>query len=161
MGYIVLGILVFLFDIITKYAAEMHLRLLDTIPLLKGVFHLTYVENRGIAFGLFSGERVIFIVVTVLVLAMLVILYAKTEKTQRTRFMKYAMALILGGATGNLLERLVKGYVVDFLDFRLIHFPVFNVADIAVCLGAGLLMIHFFLTEDKEESSKEGEASDE
>jgi signal peptidase II len=119
------------------------------------------VENRGIAFGLFSGERVIFIVVTVLVLAILAVLYAKTEQTQRTRFMKYAMALIMGGATGNLLERLVKGYVVDFLDFRWIHFPVFNVADIAVCLGAGLLMIHFFLTENEEESSKEGEASDE
>ena len=160
MGYIALGILVFLFDIMTKFAAEAHLKLVDTIPLWNKVFHLTYVENRGIAFGLFSGERVTFIVVTVLVLAMLVILYVKTAKPERTRFMNYAMAFICGGAAGNLLERLAKGYVVDFLDFRGIHFPVFNVADIAVCLGAVLLMIHFLLADAKEESSKEGEVSD-
>ena len=152
MGYIVLGILIFLLDIITKYAAEVSLKLIDTIPLWKNVFHLTYVENRGIAFGMFSGERVIFIVVTILVLAMLAVIYAKTKQAQRTRFMKYAMVLIMGGAIGNLFERLIKGYVVDFLDFRLIHFPVFNVADIAVCVGAGLLMIHFLLTEDKAAS---------
>ena len=148
MGSIMLGILIFIFDIMTKLVAELQLRPVGTVPLWQGVFHLTYVENRGIAFGLFEGERLLFIVVTVVVLALLSQLYTKT--VHRTRWLKLGMSLVYGGALGNLIERMAKGYVVDFLDFRLIHFPVFNVADIAVCVGAVCLMIHFLLTEEGE-----------
>ena len=151
MGYIIIGIVVFLLDIMTKLVAELHLMPVDTVPLWKGVFHLTYVENRGIAFGLFSGQRLTFILVTILVLALLSYVYSKTK--ERTNWMKWGVALIYGGAVGNLMERLAKGYVVDFLDFRLIHFPVFNVADIAVCVGAVCLMIHFFLEPESGEKS--------
>ena len=154
MGYIVWGILIFLFDIITKFAAQAHLPMMDTIPLWENVFHLTYVENRGIAFGLFSGGRIFFIGTTVLVLVLLAVLFIKTPKVKRSRWLKYGLSLVYGGAVGNLLERVAKGYVVDFLDFRLIHFPVFNVADIAICVGVALLMIDFFLSDN---NSKEGE----
>lgn len=156
MGYIAVGILVFLFDIITKVAAQEHLRMMGTIPLWEKVFHLTYVENGGIAFGLFSGGRLFFIVITVLVLALLTVLFIKTPKVKRSRWLKYGMSLVYGGAVGNLLDRVAKGYVVDFLDFRLIHFPVFNVADIAICVGVVLFAIDLLL-RDGEKDSKEGE----
>lgn len=152
MGYIVLSIFILIVDIMTKLVAELNLRSVDTIPLWNNVFHLTYVENRGIAFGMFSDARLVFIVISILVLAALAVLYSKIGF--RTRWLKVGTALIYGGAIGNLMERLAKGYVVDFLDFRLIHFPVFNVADIAVCVGAVMLMIHFFISDKAEEQAK-------
>ncbi len=153
MGYIILGIGVLLLDIMTKLVAELQLMKVDTIALWKNVFHLTYVENTGIAFGMFQNARLLFITVSILVLVILAALYTKT--TNRTQWLKVGTSLVFGGAIGNLVERLAKGYVVDFLDFRLIHFPVFNVADIAVCVGAVLLMIHFMISEEKEKAGKD------
>ncbi len=145
MGYLVLGMAILVLDIMTKLIAELQLKIVGTVPLWKDVFHLTYVENPGIAFGMFSNARLFFILVSVMVLILLAIVYSNT--THRTKWFKIATALIYGGAFGNLLERIAKGYVVDFFDFRLIHFPVFNIADIAVCVGACLMIIHFFVSE--------------
>ncbi len=156
MGYIIIGIAFFIADIMTKLVAELHLQPLGTLPLINHVFHLTYVENRGIAFGMFSGQRLTFILVTILVLVLISFVYSKTK--ERSRWMKWGVAMIYGGAIGNLMERMAKGYVVDFLDFRLIHFPVFNIADIAVCVGAVCLMIHFFM--EKEPETEVGDNSD-
>lgn len=155
MGYIVLGLLVFIFDIMTKLAVE--LNMFDkSIPIIEGVFHLTYVENRGIAFGLFSDARILFIIISILVLIALAALYSRMPN--RTNWLRIGTSLIYGGAMGNLLERMAKGYVVDFLDFRIINFPVFNFADIAVCVGAVLLVIHFIIcdkkNDDKENTDK-------
>ncbi len=149
MSYIVWGIAVLILDIMTKLLAELQLRAVDTIPLLRDIFHLTYVENTGIAFGLFSGARWIFVAVTIGVLGLLAVIFTYTHP--RSRWLKWGMSLVYGGALGNLLERMAKGYVVDFLDFRLIHFPVFNVADIAVCAGAVCLMIHFIFYDKPKE----------
>jgi len=154
MAYIVWGIVILILDIMTKLVAELNLKPIGTIPILQDVFHLTYVENRGIAFGLFSGERWLFVVVTLIVLALLAVMFTKT--ITRTRWLRWGMALVYGGALGNLMERMAKGYVVDFLDFRLIHFPVFNVADIAVCVGAVCLMIHFILWDEKPKEGEQG-----
>ncbi len=148
MSYIIWGIAVFLLDVMTKLVAELKLMTVDTIPLWENVFHLTYVENRGIAFGMFSDQRLTFILVTFVLLFVLAVMFTKTEN--RSTWMRWGVTLIYGGALGNLVERMAKGYVVDFLDFRLIHFPVFNVADIAICVGAGLLMLHFLLTEGEK-----------
>lgn len=149
MIYLALGVLVLALDIITKIAAEKMLILVDTIPVLEDVFHLTYVENRGIAFGIFSGGRVFFIITTVIILTALIIFLIKTDKKSRTIWLKGGATLVTSGAIGNLIERIIKGYVVDFLDFRIINFPVFNIADIAVCVGAFMLVIHFIRMEDK------------
>lgn len=152
MGYIVLSIFILIADIMTKLLAELTLQKVDTIPIWENVFHLTYVENRGIAFGMFSNARLFFILVSILVLVILAVLYNRIKF--RTRWMKLGTAMIYGGAIGNLMERMAKGYVVDFFDFRLIHFPVFNIADIAVCVGAVLLMVHFFISDKLEEKAK-------
>lgn len=152
MGYIVIGIVVFLLDIMSKLVVELHLKPIGSLPIWDRVFHLTYVENQGIAFGMFSGQRLTFIVITIAILGLLAYVFAKTKV--RSEWMRWGMALVYGGAVGNLMERLAKGYVVDFLDIRLIQFPVFNIADIAVCVGAVCLMIHFF-TEKEEDAVKE------
>ncbi len=154
MGYLILSLLVLAADITTKLLAKGFLEEMGTIPLWQNVFHFTYVENRGIAFGMFGGGRFFFILLTLFVLAGLWYLYKKSP--EKTLWLSWGMSLVFGGALGNLLDRIVRGYVVDFLDFRLIDFPVFNVADIAVCIGAVLLVIHFFRSEEtrKDEPSE-------
>ena len=145
MGYIVLSIAVLILDIMTKLVVELNFGKGDSLPLWNNVFHLKYVENQGIAFGLFSGARWIFVIVSVLIMVFIALIYSKTEV--RSRWLKIGTAFIYGGAFGNMLERLAKGYVVDFFDFRLINFPVFNVADIAICAGAVMVLIHFLIIE--------------
>lgn len=155
MGYIILGMVILIADIMTKLIAELNLQGVNTIPIWQNVFHFTYVENRGIAFGMFENARLLFIAVTIIILVILSFLYTKTEF--RTKWLKIGTSLIYGGALGNLLERIAKGYVVDFIDFRIINFPVFNVADIAVCVGAAMLVIHFFISEKREMQSDKKE----
>lgn len=148
MIYTIIAAVLIVADYITKLWAERVLTKISSIPLIENVFHLTYVENRGIAFGMFSGGRVVFIAVSLIVMAVLLIIVFKTPKDTRTVWLKGGASLVIAGAIGNLIERLVKGYVVDFFDFRLINFPVFNVADIAVCVGVVMLLIHFLFAED-------------
>ena len=136
-------------DILTKIWARGELMDIRSIPLWDNVFHLTYVENRGIAFGMFGGGRIFFIIFTLIVLGLLFWFYQKTEP--KTRWLRLGTCLVTSGAIGNLLDRIFRGFVVDFLDFRLIDFPVFNIADIAVCVGAFLLVIHCFTIEEKRE----------
>lgn len=147
MFYVVLAAVILAADIIMKIIAETKLSVIGTVPIINEIFHLTYVENRGMAFGLFSGGRIGFVIVTVAVMAALAVLILKTAKNNRTVWLKAGSACVLSGAVGNLIERVGKGYVVDFLDFRVIDFPVFNIADIAVCVGAVMLVIHFLKTE--------------
>lgn len=150
MIYTIIAAVLVAADYITKLWAERVLTRISSIPLIENVFHLTYVENRGIAFGMFSGGRVVFIAVSLVVMAVLLIIVFKTTKSARTVWLKGGASLVIAGAIGNLIERIVKGYVVDFFDFRLINFPVFNVADIAVCVGVVMLLIHFLFAEDNK-----------
>ncbi len=150
MIYTIIAAVLIVADYITKLWAERVLTKISSIPLIENVFHLTYVENRGIAFGMFSGGRVVFIAVSLIVMAVLLIIVFKTPKDTRTVWLKGGASLVIAGAIGNLIERIIKGYVVDFFDFRLINFPVFNVADIAVCVGVVMLLIHFLFAEDSK-----------
>ncbi len=160
MIYIIVAIMVIAADIITKIMAENSLMPAGTIPIIKDIIHLTYVENRGIAFGMFSGGRIVFIIVSLVVLAVLGVVIYRTKEELRSKWMKAGITLVFGGAIGNLIERIYKGYVVDFIDFKAIDFPVFNIADIAVCTGAALLVIHFLFIEDRISKSTETEAND-
>lgn len=154
MIYYIAGIIILLADIFTKKLACAALSGGTSIPIIKNVFHLTYVENRGIAFGAFSGGRTFFVIISIIMIAALFVYLYKTPKERRTVWQKASIALVVGGAVGNLIDRVRLGYVIDFFDFRLINFPVFNVADIAVCIGIGMLMIHliFFDNNTKADS---------
>lgn len=122
-------------DRVSKVICRQYLRPLGSIPVIKGVFHLTYVENTGAAFGMLQGNTWFLILTSVLVSTVVAYLIWKVKP--ENRYVKISLALILGGALGNLVDRVLLGYVVDFLDFRI--WPVFNIADSCVVVGAILL----------------------
>ena len=158
MFYIVIFAVIFAADMWTKFLAAERLLPIGTLPLWDGVFHLTYVENRGAAFGMLQNGRMFFIVATVLVLVLAAIVLRKYYK--ESQLFKLALAFFTAGAVGNLADRIFRGYVVDFLDFRLINFPVFNIADIFVCVGAILIAVFILFFEDAscKKESEENEA---
>lgn len=142
---IALGILI---DQISKLLAVKFLEPIDTLPIIKNVIHLTYVENRGAAFGMLANSRWVFMSIsTVAILAMLVFLYAGFAQNL---LYEISVAMIIAGGIGNMIDRTVLGYVVDMIDFRLIDFAVFNGADSLVCVGAGILILALLLDIAKE-----------
>lgn len=144
-------------DQLVKYWASVRLRAVGTIPLWEGAFHLTYCENTGAAFSLLSGQRWLLLAVTVLLLAGL--LYVLHRNWLKNAFGRTGLRLIISGAVGNMIDRFLLGYVVDLFDFRLIHFPIFNVADILLCVGVGMIAVYILLMEPRlEKQAKEAEA---
>ena len=140
----------------TKMLAVEHLTK-GAIPLIDGVFELTYVQNTGAAFGLLKNQRWIFMSITAVVMVVLLVVLM-SGRFRRYRFANIAGTLILAGGIGNMIDRVAHGYVVDFLYFKLINFPVFNVADCYVVIGAALLLIFFFFFY-KEENQPEKAAA--
>ena len=138
-------------DQLTKWLAVKFLSPITTQPLIKNVLHLTYVENRGAAFGMLANHRWVFIAISsVTILLLLGALYAGYLPNM---LYKVSVAMIISGGIGNMIDRLLLGYVVDFIDFRLINFAVYNGADSFVCIGAGLLvlaLIKDIINESKE-----------
>lgn len=123
-------------DQFTKILASRSLSLNQSLPLIKGVFHLTLLHNRGAAFGILKDQSLLFIAISVF--AVILIFSAwRDNKYKKHYFYDLSLALILSGALGNLIDRIRFGYVVDFLDFRI--WPVFNIADSAITIGAIML----------------------
>lgn len=122
-------------DRMSKVICRQYLKPLESVPVVEGIFHLTYVENTGAAFGMLRGSGWLLVLTSVLVSAAVVYLIRKTK--HGSIGMRISLALVLGGAIGNLIDRTFFGYVVDFLDFRI--WPVFNIADSCVVVGAMLL----------------------
>ena len=112
----------------------------DSLILIKNIFHFTLVHNTGIAFGLFKDSGLIFFIIPIVLTGLLIYniyYYRHTEKLSRLYIA--AFSLILGGAIGNLIDRIVFGYVIDFSDFRI--WPVFNIADSAITIGAAIILL--------------------
>ncbi len=148
-------------DQLFKWLAIRYLSDVTTFPLIDGVFHLTYVENRGASFGIFQGNRLFLIVFTsVLLLALIV---AILKNWLKHPLLWWAAALFLGGGIGNLIDRIFRHFVVDYLDFCLIHFAVFNFADCCVVIATALVMIYilFFMEKGKNHSKKETSVKEE
>lgn len=142
-------------DQITKWLAVLFLKEIDTLPLIKNVLHLTYLENTGAAFGILKNNRWIFLVVSAVAIVALLFYLAKFRP--KNKWLLVGLSFIVGGGIGNMIDRLLLGYVIDFIDFRLINFAVFNVADAFVCIGAVLVIIYVFFFSEKE-SKKESES---
>ncbi|MDR1209035.1 MAG: signal peptidase II [Clostridiales bacterium] len=122
-------------DRLTKLAASRHIAPVGRVPLIDGVFSLTYLENTGAAFGILKGARWFFVPLTVAVIAVIAVYFARLPRRGRL-LAKISLIMICGGAVGNLIDRAWTGRVIDFLYFELIDFPVFNVADISLVCGA-------------------------
>lgn len=144
---IILGVAL---DQYTKYLAVSNLKGQESISIIDNVFSLYYLENKGAAFGLMQNQQIIFYIGTAIMLLFLVYCFLKLPKTKR-----YTPLFVIGicvsiGAIGNLIDRIRFGYVVDFLYFNLIDFPVFNVADVFLTVSIIILivLILFFYKED-------------
>ena len=144
-------ILIFL-DQITKYEALLHLKGQDSVSLIPGVLEFSYVENKGMAFGMLEGRQILFIGMCILFCSVLIWVFVRIPKNFYYLPLMFTGAVLFGGAVGNLADRLLRGYVVDFIYFSLIDFPVFNLADIyVVCGGIILVVLVIFKYKDDED----------
>ncbi len=144
-------------DQLTKYIVQTRLALYQSITILENFFHITYILNKGAAFGVLSNRSEsfrtpFFIIISILAIAGLIyfyIVYAKNSKLNQI-----AIALILSGAVGNLIDRIALGVVRDFIDVHWynIHWPAFNIADTSISIGTGLLILGLYLEDKKEKS---------
>lgn len=146
LPYILISLLVIALDRASKAAVLAWLAPRGSIPVISGLFDLTYVRNPGGVFGMFKDldEGIRGALFTVVPLAAIILIAAYARRIPPAhRAALLALSLILGGAVGNLVDRLRFGYVIDFLDFfwRDHHWPAFNAADSAICIGVGLLML--------------------
>lgn len=136
---VIVGVLLFL-DQFTKALAVKHLPA-GPIWLIENVFSLRYVENRGIGFGLFQGRVSLILICNVIILTLIIVLLWRLPINRRMMPIRVVLLFTVAGALGNIIDRIRLGYVVDFLSFDLIHFPVFNVADIFVTISIILLAL--------------------
>jgi len=149
MNFLVISFLVILVDRLTKMLVMDRMQEGMSIPVIQGFFNFTYVLNPGAAFGMLPNSRVFFIALTVAVLVIAFV--ARKQIFKEGPWFTYGMALFLGGAIGNLLDRVNTGLVIDFFDF--IIWPVFNVADIAICVGVGMIIWSVLKDETKQKIS--------
>lgn len=147
MWLFVLPLAVVILDQFSKYFVVENMALGESIPIIEEVFHLTYILNPGAAFGMFAHNRLFFIAIAVIVIG--IIIWARREILASPWEVKAGCGLFLGGAIGNLIDRARQGLVIDFFDFRI--WPVFNIADIAICIGVGLIIWNLLKTELKRD----------
>jgi len=156
--HLLIALAVFVADQLTKWVIGSAIPLHDSWPVIPGFFRLTHVKNRGAAFGIFADStspmkiEVLILLSVVALVVVLMLLWAQPG----VRRIGLGLALILGGALGNLFDRLAHGSVVDFLEFYLrgFHWPAFNVADSAIVIGAGLLVLDMLLTRSPKHSAE-------
>lgn len=150
MPYLI-SIIIIIFDQISKHFAINHLKGKSSIVIIDGIFELVYVENRGAAFGILQDKRILFIIITLLVISFIAI-YSYKHSSQLTLYSKIALAMLIGGAAGNLIDRIRFGYVIDFIKVDLIRsysFPVFNIADIFIVVST--ILLAYIIIFDKYE----------
>ena len=139
-------------DQITKYFAVANLAGQPSYPFIKDILHFTYVENRGAAFGMLANHRWIFMIISIVAIAAVMVWLFKDKSS--TPWFRVAAGLIVGGGIGNMIDRVFLGYVVDFIDVVCIDFYVFNVADSCVCVGCGMFLAGVLVNELKEAKAK-------
>ena len=136
------GICVFVaFDQYTKYLAVIHLKDKPAFIIFNGVLELNYLENKGAAFGMLQNQKAFFIFVAIVVLSVIGYVLFKMPDHEKYRILHLLLSLITAGAIGNMIDRIRLNYVVDFIYFVLINFPIFNVADIYVTVSTAALII--------------------
>lgn len=149
---IIVSALLVILDQVVKYYTRVKLSK-DSLVIWSGVFELTFVKNTGAAFGIMKGRKVFFLILTVMFLTLAIYMIIKTPLVKRYAGVLTALTLLLSGTVGNAIDRVHFGYVTDMFYFKLIDFPVFNVADcyitVAVFLSAFLVL---FVYDDEEVS---------
>ena len=144
------AILLVVLDQTTKYLAVIHLKDQPPYVILQNIFQLEYLENRGAAFGLFQNKRIFFYLSVILISVIVVWFYSRVPMDRKYMPLRICAVLLIAGAYGNFIDRIRLNYVIDFFYFKLIDFPIFNVADIYVTVSSFLiiLLIFFYYKED-------------
>lgn len=144
--WLIIAVIVFIIDIASKFWIINHFFLFESASLLP-FFSITYVRNIGAAFSIFEGQRWMLAVVAIVISGVIVYLLYRNSRLKRLE--NFSLALILGGAVGNVFDRIYHGFVVDFLDvnFGDWHYPTFNIADCAICIGIVLFIISNYKTK--------------
>ena len=155
MGFIFFAIFIILVDQASKFYIQHSMNIGESIPVIEGIFHITYIENPYTAFGLFKYQTIFFVIAALISLILVILIYKKII-FKEDPFMYIPLTLVLGGAVGNLIDRMrVDGRVIDFIDFRI--WPVFNFADSAIVCGMLVLLIHVLFRAPEKEDEGEGE----
>ena len=151
--YILIAISIIILDQITKWLVATNLGYGYEVQIIKNFFYVTYVRNKGAAWGIFQNGRIFFVLMTILVV--IGILYLMSR--EKSSYKKVVFSFILGGALGNFIDRLFRGYVIDFLDFYIFsyNFPTFNVADIFITVGTILIIYEILVKKSFWEESNE------
>ena len=147
--YLIGIVLLIVIDQASKIFVDKHMIFGDSLPIIENFFHITYVQNRGIAFGIFQGKVDVISVATIIAIIGIIVYFLKNVKKSNF-FEKMAYIFIISGAIGNMIDRLLRGYVVDMIDFRGIWSFVFNIADIYINLGVILLLLDLLLKRRKD-----------
>lgn len=135
MHVIGIALLTILLDQGSKFAIQEWMILHESIPVIPGFFHITYILNHGAAFGILENQRWLFLLIAALLVGVYVFIRSKIPPH---RLIQAGTGMLLGGAIGNALDRGIRGAVIDFFDFRI--WPVFNIADIGIVIGVGLVL---------------------
>jgi signal peptidase II len=145
-------------DQITKAMVRAAMVEQQSVRLIPHVINLTYVRNEGAAFGLFPGRQPVFIVTSCLVLFVIAAFWRRTRPAQWP--VVIALGLVTAGAIGNLIDRVLLGYVTDFFEFSFVEFPVFNVADSCIVVGVAILMYWILFGPEESGESEQAEQSE-
>ena len=147
---IIAVVLVAVDQVIKNWAAETLTK--GEIALIEDVLYLKYAENTGVAFSMFSDNRWVLIGVTSIMLVAVLAFFLSGKVTEKLEI--FSLSLLLSGGVGNLIDRISLGYVIDYIDVRIINFAIFNFADICICVGAFLLCVAVYFSDKKEKEEK-------
>lgn len=139
---IVFAALIVVADQLTKYYVVTNYTLGESVPIIDGIFNLTYIHNSGAAFGILKNQRWFFLAITAIIIIICVTMLIR--RTYKSKWMYWAICTVLGGGVGNMIDRIFRdGKVIDFIEFGFFEFPIFNLADIAVTVGAIMIFLYF------------------
>lgn len=156
----ILALVLIGFDQFTKHLAVVKLRGQEPFVLIKGVLELDYLENRGAAFGMLQNQKVLLVAVGVIFLAAICFFLIRVPDEKKYYVMHILASVIVAGGLGNMIDRIRLDYVVDFISFVLIHFPIFNVADIYVVVATICVFVLFLFVYKEEDFSFLGKKKD-
>ena len=148
---LILFILLVLLDQFTKYLAVIKLKDKPAVPILKNILELNYLENKGAAFGMLQNQKIFFVLIAVMIMVIIAYVLFLMPDDKKYNMMHVLLIMVCSGACGNMIDRLRNNYVVDFIYFVLINFPIFNVADIYVTVSTTLFILLFlFVYKEKD-----------
>ncbi len=142
-------------DQVSKYLVLQNIDMYEKVDVIPGLFHFTYIENKGAAFGMLSEHRWVFLAVSTVAIG--AFLFYMIKYRPKDKLLNVAIAMVVGGGIGNMIDRVARGSVVDFIDVDFMSFYVFNIADIFVCVGCGLMILYLIISEIKETKAKKAE----